>query len=63
MHAETLSCRRKQDVESISEYDFFDADNFTVINDTQYNHTDYLAEVELLACEKKIIWWRLLYNF
>lgn len=46
MHAEMLSCRRRKDIESNSDYDFFDADNFTTdTTDTEYDHKDHLQAV------------------
>ncbi|KAK9744952.1 Cache domain [Popillia japonica] len=49
MHAEMLSCRRRKDIESNSDYDFFDADNFTTdTTDTEYDHKDHLQAKEML---------------
>ncbi|GJQ65543.1 hypothetical protein Trydic_g7644 [Trypoxylus dichotomus] len=46
MHAETLSCQRKPNIESDSDYNFFDADNINDTDSPEYEHLDYLKDKE-----------------
>ncbi|KRT79468.1 VWA domain-containing protein, partial [Oryctes borbonicus] len=46
MHAEALSCQRKPNIESDSDYDFFDADNFNETDSLEYEHLDHLMHKE-----------------